>query len=201
MPSHAKRAALATAVALALVATFASTVAAHEVREIGPYTFVVGFIQEPVYVGNKSGLEVNITTTADELPVEGLETTLKATVTQGQSTRDLPLSPRFNAPGWYQSYLIPTVAGAYTFHITGEIDGTAIDESFSTGPDTFGEPQALAAAQFPVTFPSQAELAEQARRGSEAAGQMTVAMILGGLGLVAGIGALGLALGARRRAV
>lgn len=199
MPRHAARAVIGVAAALGLAATFTLPVAAHEVREIGDYTFVVGFIDEPVYVGGKSGLEVSITKTADETPVEGLETSLTATVTQGQATRDLPLSPRFNAPGWYQSYFIPTAAGAYAFHITGDIEGTPIDESFSTGPDTFGEPRAVAAAQFPVAFPGQAELAEQAKRGADAAGQVTIAITLGAIGVVTGVAALGLAL-ARRRA-
>ena len=199
MHTRIGRAALALIVATSLAVISAGTTLAHEQREVGDYTLTVGFIDEPVYIGSRSGLELRVMTTADEQPVEGLETSLAATVTQGDTTRDLVLSPRFGQPGWYQSFFIPTVAGAYSFHVTGEIEGTAVDETFSTGPDTFGEPLALAAAQFPVQFPGQAELVDDAQRGADAAGQVTIALILGGLGLVAGLAALGLSLGARRR--
>ena len=199
MHTRIGRAALALIVATSLAVISAGTTLAHEQREVGDYTLTVGFIDEPVYIGSRSGLELRVATTADEQPAEGLETSLAATVTQGDTTRDLVLSPRFGQPGWYQSFFIPTVAGAYSFHVTGEIEGTAVDEAFSTGPDTFGEPQALAAAQFPVQFPGQAELVDDAQRGADAAGQVTIALILGGLGLVAGLAALGLSLGARRR--
>lgn len=199
MQTRTGRATVAMIAAVSLAVMSIGATLAHEQREVGEYTLTVGFIAEPVYVGSKSGLELMVTTTTDEQPIEGLET-LAATVTQGGATRDLVLSPRFGQPGWYQSYFIPTIAGAYSFHVTGDINGTDVNETFSTGPDTFGEPQSLAAAQFPVQFPGQAELVDDAQRGADAAGQVTIAMILGGLGLVAGLAALGLSLGARRRA-
>ena len=34
------------------------TALAHEDREVGENTFVVGFLDEPVYAGQKSGLEL-----------------------------------------------------------------------------------------------------------------------------------------------
>ena len=199
MHTRLGRAIVAIMVAASLAAISIGPALAHEQREVGDYPLTVGFIDEPVYIGSKSGLEIRVTTTADEQPVEGLESSLTASVTQGATSRDLPLSPRFGQPGWYQSYFVPTVAGAYSFHVTGDIEGTAVDETFSTGPDTFGEPQSVSAAQFPVQFPGQAELVDDAQRGADAAGQVTIALVLGGLGLVAGLAALGLSLGARRR--
>ena len=199
MHTRLGRAIVAIIVAASLAAISIGPALAHEQREVGDYTLTVGFIDEPVYIGSKSGLEIRVTTTADEQPVEGLESSLTASVTQGDTSRDLPLSPRFGQPGWYQSYFVPTVAGAYSFHVTGDIEGTSVDETFSTGPDTFGEPQSVSAAQFPVQFPGQAELVDDAQRGADAAGQVTIALVLGGLGLVAGLAALGLSLGARRR--
>ena len=94
---------------------------AHEERTVGDYGFVVGFIDEPVYTGQKSGLELMISQA--DTPVEGLEETLQATVTFGEETRDLPLEPRFGEPGWYESVFFPTAAGPYTFRIFGDIDG------------------------------------------------------------------------------
>ena len=47
----------------------------------------------------------------------------------GEETRALELSPAFGEPGAYRSVFIPTAAGPYTFHITGEIDGEPIDQN------------------------------------------------------------------------
>jgi hypothetical protein len=190
----------AAAIGLAVLATLALAlpVAAHEQRTVEGYDFVVGFIGEPVFVGQKSGLEFSVTQNGE--PVEGLEETLQAEVTKGDATRDLPLGPRFGQPGWYQSYFFPTEEGAYTFRIFGTIDGSEIDESFTSGPETFSEVEAATSGQFPVQFPATADLVSRAQRGSDAAGLVPVALGLGGAGLLAGLLALAMALGARRRA-
>lgn len=190
---------IAVAAALAVLAASAGAVLAHEVREVGDYTIVIGLIDEPVFVGQKSGLEILITT-GDEQPVEGLEETLAAEAIQGEDRRQLTLGPRFGEPGWYQAFFIPTRAGAYTFNITGSIEGQEIDETFTSSPGGFSEVEEVSSAQFPVQLPAAAELADQARRGADAAGLLPVALGLGAAGLVAGLASLGLALGARRRA-
>ena len=169
---------------------------AHEEREVGEYSIEVGLIDEPVYTGQKSGLELGVSQA--EQPVEGLETTLQATVTFGEETRDLPLEPRFGEPGWYESVFFPTAAGPYTFRIFGDIDGTAIDESFTSSPDGFSEVQDVTGGQFPVTLPAAGDTARDAQEGAAAAGTATLALIVGGAGLVAGLVALGLTLARRR---
>lgn len=186
------------AVAGALVALLAlpALALAHEVREVGDFQFVVGFMDEPVFTDQKSGLEFRVTR-GDE-PVEGLEESLQAEVIfQGQS-RDLPLAPRFGEPGWYQSVFFPTAAGPYTFHVFGEIDGQAIDESFTSGPDTFGEVQDATSGQFPVAFPATGDVVRDAESGAAAATTATIALVVGGAGLLAGLVALGLSLSRRR---
>jgi hypothetical protein len=186
------------AVAGALLALLAlpALAFAHEVREVGDYQFTVGFMDEPVFTDQKSGLEFRVTR-GDE-PVEGLEESLQAEVIfQGQS-RDLPLAPRFGEPGWYQSVFFPTAAGPYTFHIFGEIDGQAIDESFTSGPDTFGEVQDATSGQFPVAFPATGDVVRDAESGAAAATTATIALVVGGAGLLAGLVALGLSLSRRR---
>ena len=169
---------------------------AHEETEVGEYSIEVGFIDEPVYTGQKSGLELMITQA--DTPVEGLEETLQATVTFGEETRDLPLEPRFGEPGWYESVFFPTAAGPYTFRIFGDIDGTAVDESFTSSPDGFSEVQDVTGGQFPVTLPAAGDTARDAQDGAAAAGTATLALIVGGAGLVAGLVALGLTLARRR---
>src|SRR3954447_15914174 len=88
------------------------TAEAHEVRQIadGRYQIVVGFMNEPVFAGDKSGLEFFVTdlsapatpvaaaaSDGDEdeesawAPVDGLEKTLKAEVIYQDQTLELPL--------------------------------------------------------------------------------------------------------------
>ncbi len=186
------------AIAGALVALLAlpAVALAHEVRQVGDYQFVVGFMGEPVFTDQKSGLEFQVT--RGEEPVEGLEESLEAEVIfQGQA-RNLQLEPRFGEPGWYQSVFFPTAAGPYTFHISGEIEGQAIDESFTSGPDTFGEVQDATSGQFPVAFPATGDLVRDAEAGAAASTTATIALVLGGAGLLAGLVALGLSLSRRR---
>jgi hypothetical protein len=194
--THVRR--LVAVAAAAMFALLASGVAsAHEEREVAGYAVVVGFIDEPVYVGQKSGLEFFVN--KGETPVEGLEQTLKAEVIKDDAKRDLPLEARYGEKGAYESYFFPTAAGPYTFHISGTIEGTAIDESFTSSPEGFDEVSELSAGQFPVQFPAEADLVAYAEAGKDASSQMTTALVLGAAGLVAGLIGIGLALAARRR--
>ena len=187
----------ATVAASILTMSTVVPVHAHEERTVGAYDLEVGFIAEPVYVGERSGLEIHVT--KDGKPVEGLATTVKAQVIFGSQQRDLTLSAREADPGWYESVFIPTAAGKYTFHLTGTIEDQAIDESFTSSPTGFDEVQEAAVGQFPNILPTTAELSADARKGADAAGQLPLALGLGAVG--AGLGLLGLAIGlaGRRR--
>ena len=169
---------------------------AHEERTVGDHTYIVGFIDEPVFTGQKSGLEFGAF--HGEEPIEGLEETLSATVTFGDETRDLAIEPRFGEPGWYESVFFPTAAGPYTFLISGVAEGEPFDESFTSGPDTFSEVQDVRGGQFPVTLPAAGDTARDAEEGAAAAGTATLALVLGGAGLLAGLVALGLGMARRR---
>jgi hypothetical protein len=182
---------------LAMIAGI-GVVSAHEHREVGEYSIEVGFIDEPVYAGDKSGLELFVAHHESEEPIEGLEETLSAEVIFGDETRELEISAAFGEPGGYRSVFFPTAAGSYTFRITGEIEGTAIDESFTSGPDTFGDIRDVTAGQFPVAYPPTADIVRDAEAGAAAATTATVALVLGAAGLVAGLVALGMTLARRR---
>jgi len=189
------RAAVLGAVLTMLVSV--GTTIAHEDREVGDITLAVGFLDEPVYVGNKSGLDLRVT--HDGEPVEGLEEALQAEVIFEGETRDLEISPAFGEPGAYRSVFFPTAAGPYTFHIFGEVDGEPIDESFTSGEESFSEVQDVTGGQFPVVLPAAGDTARDAEAGAAAAGTATLALVIGGAALVAGLIAIGLTL-ARRRA-
>jgi hypothetical protein len=185
----------ATVLAIALVAVAAGTALAHGEIESGDHTIEIGFANEPVFTGQKSGLEFSVFH-GDE-PVEGLEESLQAEVTFGSQTRELEISPRFGEPGWYESVFFPTAAGQYTFRIFGEIEGEPFDESMTSGPDTFGDVQDVAGGQFPVQFPSQADIVADAEAGAAAATQATIALVLAVIGLLAALVALGLGVARR----
>lgn len=184
-------------VAIPLFLSLATPVAAHEVRQVGEYEIVVGFISEPVFTGQKSGLEFFVN--KGETPVEGLEETLVAEVIYGEARRDLPVSPRFGQPGAYQSVFFPTSAGPYTFHISGTIEGNPFDESFTSSEEGFNEVEEATSGQFPVQFPAPVDLAADARSGRDAAAQMPLALGLGAAGTLLGVLGLGIALAGRRR--
>jgi hypothetical protein len=193
-----RRALGAGAVLVALCLVAVGPVTAHEHRHVGEYAVIVGFIDEPVYTGQKSGLEFSVED-HDGQPVAGLVDTLQAEVIYGQQRQDLPLSARYGAEGWYQSVFFPTAAGQYTFRIHGTINGQAVDESFTSGPDTFSEVREQTAGQFPTVLPPTSQIAADAQQGAQAAQTAMIALAAGIAGAVLALVAIGLALAARRR--
>jgi hypothetical protein len=180
-----------------LVFSLASPVFAHEERTVAGYDVEVGMIDEPVFVGQKSGLEFFVH--KGETAITGLEKTVKAQVSFGGQTRDLPINARFGEDGAYESVFIPTAAGKYTFHLTGTIEGQTIDESFTSSPTGFGEVDEAATGQFPNILPTTTEVSADARKGADAAGQLPLAIGLGAAGAVLGLVALAVSLAGRRR--
>ena len=195
-PHRARRIAAALS-AIPLLLLVAVPVLAHEERTVAGYDVEVGFIDEPVYVGDRTGLEFIVH--KDDQPVSGLESTVKAEVIKDGPTRPLTLDALEDDPGVYHAVFIPTVAGPYTFHLTGTIEGNAIDEQFTSSPTGFDEVQEAAAGQFPVQFPSTAQLAADVQSAKDASSQVTIALVVGGVGVLLGVIALGVALAGRRR--
>jgi hypothetical protein len=151
----------ATSLGAALLAALPLAADAHESRTIagGKYEIVVGFMNEPVFAGDKSGLEFWVSDLtkatpvaggeAEGAPMEGLEVTLQAEVIFGDQTMELPLEATWDEPGAYGSVFFPVEPGDYTFRIFGTIGDTEIDESFTSGPETFSMVADPAPLQFP----------------------------------------------------
>lgn len=202
---------------LAAVAVFfctASLASAHEVRHVGPYTFVVGFLNEPAYADLQNSLDMTVCkgttcnyTVQDGLrvvanPVENLEKTLKAEVSFGGSAPlSLNLAARYANPGKYAGYFLPTKVGAYTFHISGTIEGNALDEKFTSGPNTFSEitllPTYPAVANAQVSSNTTA-LASQVQQAQESANRAMIFGLGGGVIGLLGLAAAGIALSRKR---
>jgi len=221
------RVAVVSALVAAILAFVASPASAHEERDVGVYTFAVGFGQEPAYAGQPNSVQMFLSRNGK--PVNDLGDTLAVTVGFGDQTVDLSVEPffeigEFGTPGDYRAWFIPTRAGQYMFHFTGSIGGQKVDETFTSGPKTFDDVASPSDAEFPVQDPTNGELADRITReiprldtaiaDAKSTAQVAAAsasdyatsaktlgligVIVGGLGLIAGIS--GVAMARRRRA-
>ncbi len=136
---------------LTLAALLPFLASAHERRvyQIGTkdYTFVVGFLNEPVSVDDKAGVDLSVmlgngapTMGPDgdmdgppvaTKPAEGLDKNLKVEVSAGSEKKVFSLTSVWGMPGHYRALFYPSVATTYMFRIFGAIDSTPIDLSFS----------------------------------------------------------------------
>ena len=225
LPRTSVRWHLAILAALALVALLASPAAAHERREAGAYSYVVGFGDEPAYAGEKNSVQVLVSDHHGQ-PVRNADG-LKVMVLAGGKQTQLKLEPHFGdtwgTPGDYRAFFIPTAAGTYTFHLHGTIAGKKIKaQRFSSGPNSFSDVEDPAKVAFPVKSPTTAQLAERvdrevprlsaslqgalaaqqqaadaARRARDEAGQARLLAIAGLLVGAAGLAVAGLAIARR----
>ena len=120
---------------------------AHEHREVGDYTFVVGFINEPAVQGDTNGIVLEVT--KGDAPVVGLADTLTAQAIFGDQTRDFELTPAWGEDGVYHAVFIPTEPGDYTFRFFGQVDGIEVDETFTSSPEGFDSVAPRADLEFP----------------------------------------------------
>jgi hypothetical protein len=160
--------------------------------------------------------------TASDQAVVDLGPTLQAEVSTGDQTMGaITLEPDFEVgesgiPGDYRAFFIPTRPGDYSFHLTGDIKGTKVDATFTSGTTTFSAVDDPSSVEFPQKDPTAGELGEAVQRlqqrvdGLLASGRQataraaassddahsarslaTVALIVGGV-----LGLLGIAVGA-----
>lgn len=165
------RIAAAAVLAAATVPLLSGVALAHAERSVGPIDMEVGFGTEPAYVGQPNSVFIGLSDSGK--PVTDLGDSLKVEVSFGDSSVALPLEPNFEVggdgqPGDYRAWFIPSQAGAYTFHFTGTVHGTKIDESMTSGPKTFDLVQEISGATFPqVQFPTNAELATRIQQEAD----------------------------------
>jgi hypothetical protein len=188
---------------LVVVSSFAiygGTAAAHERRTVGPYQFVVGWLNEPAYVGLMNSLDLRVTDTrvTPAKAVEGLEKTLTVDLqTGGLGPLPLTVTARFGAPGAYNGYVMPTATGTYVFHIKGKVESLDVDEKFESGPNRFGDIESTTALQYPNKVPGPSEVGDRLAAIQSDLGQIRL-LAAAGIGL--GIIALGVPFILRRRA-
>jgi hypothetical protein len=108
------------------------------------YLFVVGSLNEPVFTGDKSGVDLTVlvpdaadpmdSRAANVKPVEGLEKALKVEVKAGPHARTFEFEPRFREPGKYDAVFYPSVATTYTYRVFGTVQGAPFDVTFTCSP-------------------------------------------------------------------
>ena len=164
------------------------SVYAHTRVEIGPYTLILGWEFEPVIVGERNALVLEVL--EGEAPVLGLEGTLRLDVLYGGRTFIGNLAPT-TTPGLYRAEIVPTVRGQYEVQLTGSIADLTIDELL--------EPEEVLPArvlQFPESQPDPAEV----QASIEALEQrVQTAVIVGAAGFLVGLVGIGLAVFSLRR--
>ena len=187
------RVAAAIAVVVASLALPSQAAYAHERRMVGPYQLVVGWLNEPAYLGQLNSLDLRVTDTRSTQPVAGLEKTLTADVAAGGlAPHTLTVSARFGTAGAYNGWVMPTAPGTYTFHIKGKIDTLDVDEKFTSGPGTFGDIEDTAAVQYPAKVPVADALSKKLDAIQASVDQTRVIAILALVIGLAGIGAVAL---------
>lgn len=170
---------------------------AHERRQVGEYELVVGWYTEPAFAGQPNGPEVTITR-ASKPVVEGVA--LSVDVIFGEETTTYELEPAFvvgifGEPGNYNADIVPTRPGTWEYRIYGTIEGAEIDETFTSGPDTFGDILDPAEVAFPAADPNNAELSDRIQTESDRVAALETqteedvssARTLGLIGLIVGV--------------
>lgn len=156
----------------------------------GQYVMEVGFRDEPALQGQPNAVYIAVEkyATGGAEPVDGLAGTLQAEVSRDGETKTIPLVPM--GDGKYEAPFVPTATGDYTFRIFGDIDSNAVDESVTSGPQTFNSVDPLSAHEFPPATAgnaAQAELAAAQNAAAQARTFAIVSLVVGVLALVAAL--------------
>ena len=137
-----------SAISLAFLTLAPLAASAHErqVFDIGgtKYLFVVGSLNEPVAVDDKSGVDLRIkiadpnnpgdSASIASKPVAGLDQTLKVELSAGGKKKVMNLTPAYGDPGAYRAVFFPTVQTTFTYRVFGSINNTPVNLSFSCNP-------------------------------------------------------------------
>jgi hypothetical protein len=197
---------ISTVVALMFLLLAAGVASAHEKRAAGDDTIFVGFASEPAVVEQPNAVDLLVRKgdSEDAQPVTGLADSLKADVKFGNQTTTLSFEESDENPGEYLASFIPTAEGPYTFRIYGTINGANVDESFTSGPDTFSAVESSTSLQFPSKVPPVGSVADTASAAHDTASSARtlgiIGIIVGLLGLAAGIAGMMMARGSRQGA-
>lgn len=147
------------------IATFSLLVAApalaHTTRNAGPFALTFGWKNEPAYTGAQNAVQVFVKdakgNAVDDIGTKGLTVAVgTGTGASAVTSSALPLARGFDADtglgihGEFDAPIVPTAAGTYIFHLTGDINGTAVDVSAASSDTTFADVTDPVAVEFPL---------------------------------------------------
>lgn len=168
--SHALRSAAAILTTGALSLVFAAPAWAHTTKKEGNYTFTVGWAGEPTYTNVQNAVQLFVHD-AKGTALDDIGDKLKVVVsTAGQSSDPLDLEASFDPDtglgnhGEFDAAIVPTRPGDYTFHLMGSINGQNIDDSFTSGDQTFDTVKDPTDIEFPAKDPTPGALATNVDR-------------------------------------
>jgi hypothetical protein len=177
-----------------LLFTIHSIALAHGSTQVENYELVIGFHNEPAFQGEPNGLDLFVTNADTDERVNGLEETLEVEIIFGSSQKALAIRSQFGQDGAYTADVLPTESGDYTWHIFGTIEGTPVDVSMTSSPDTFGAVRPKSEVAFPSDEPATAQiLAETVSVAASARTASIIAaagVLLGAIGILIGFIAL-----------
>jgi len=143
----------------------AGSTQAHVLKTFGPYSVALGWVQEPTYVGQLNAVQVVVKDASGKAVVDIGDGDLKVVVSiGGQQSAALDLLNKHDPdtglgiPGDYEAPLVPTAPGDYTFHLSGKIHGTVVDETATSSDSTFNSVVETTDIQFPAKLPSLTEV-------------------------------------------
>jgi hypothetical protein len=227
LSSQFLRVAFVLGAALLLAALVVAPASAHTEKQVGRYSFVIGFGTEPAYAGQPNSMQVIIS--RDGKPATDLGDQLDGLMGHAYyggkvdpklENAMMPLEAHFGdgwgTPGDYRSFFVPSQAGTYTFVLKGKLGSQKVDLAVPSGPKTFGDVNDPAKASFPaVKDPTTAELAQRldreatrlngtvaaAQRAAEDTANQARMLALGGILIgIVGLVVAGLAWGRRTAA-
>jgi len=162
---RSRRLGAAVPIAAAALALLVGSTQAHVLKDFGPYSVALGWVHEPTYVGQLNAVQVVIKDAKGKPIVDVGDGDLKVVVSVGgQDSASLDLVATYDedtglgTPGDYEAPLVPTVPGDYTFHLSGKIHDTAVDETATSSDATFNSAVDETDIQFPAKLPSLTEI-------------------------------------------
>lgn len=182
-----RRAALgaaAFAVAALAVLGLPRPASAHTIQNSGQFKLAIGWAHEPTYTGVENAVQV-IITGPDGKPFTDFPSSgsgLKVVVMFGKpGGGTLPASPALDLdpsldpdtglgmPGETLAAIVPTQAGDYTFHITGQLGSQNVDITVTSGDQTFDTVKDPSAVEFPAKNPPINDVVSAAQRAQSRA--------------------------------